>query len=369
MILHNTSKDGVIIDSDTKLMDASDEDEEIYTTAPNSPTTHTTTVTSEPQVSLGINDRFNAFKVSNKPSKTLDTYKTVSERGLFKHKLTKPVSHKSIPCYRDQSDLRFRIIDGPCPFYEKGKKKTFEVYTYDYTHVDHLNISENEFYEPFTDQWLKLKRDEYFKNLRLRLDDFCIECETPITIQCKGQILRAEIIKRRKRGPICMLCYKLIGSASTLNEEIEILEYLLNGNLSPKEEIPQGLTPETILNMFYSRTRQIKKRSSRVKSDISSAGCVELLMLVNKSSMRCAVTNSKIFLSLPSEHMRYWALTFDHILPLSIASERYSDGSHVDNLQVMCTLMNNVKGDCLNQPFLNWWARFKQAKLNGFFKL
>lgn len=64
--------------------------------------------------------------------------------------------------------------------------------------------------------------------------------------------------------------------------------------------------------------------------------------------------------------MRYWALTFDHILPLSIASERYSDGSHVDNLQVMCTLMNHVKGDCLNQPFLNWWTRFKQAKLNCF---
>ncbi|EIE86601.1 hypothetical protein RO3G_11312 [Rhizopus delemar RA 99-880] len=187
MILHNTFKDEVIIDSDAELMDASDEDEEMYTTAPNSSTTHAITATSKPQVPLDINDRLNAFKVSNKPSKTLDTYKTDSERGLFKHKLTKPVSLKNIPCYRDQSDSRFRIIDGQCLFYEEGKKKSFEVYTYDYTNVDHLNISENECYEPFTDQWLKLKREEYFKNLRLRLDDFCIECETPITVQSLHQ--------------------------------------------------------------------------------------------------------------------------------------------------------------------------------------
>lgn len=122
MILHNTFKDEVIIDSDAELMDASDEDEEMYTTAPNSSTTHAITATSKPQVPLDINDRLNAFKVSNKPSKTLDTYKTDSERGLFKHKLTKPVSLKNIPCYRDQSDSRFRIIDGQCLFYEEGKK-------------------------------------------------------------------------------------------------------------------------------------------------------------------------------------------------------------------------------------------------------
>lgn len=164
---------------------------------------------------------------------------------------------------------------------------------------------------------------------------------------------------------INLLYNRLFSFPVSLNEEIEIMEYLLSGELSPKEEVANGLTIKEVIKAFDARSRLLRSRSYRVGSEIASAEPIELLALVAKSNMRCAITNSKIFFRNRKDRPRYWVFSIDHITPLSIESRKYRDGSRIKNLQITSHIINYIKGSVLNDEFNRWWRQLRETKIRA----
>ncbi|KAG1142909.1 hypothetical protein G6F37_000078 [Rhizopus arrhizus] len=369
MAQHNPSEQDIIFISDDEIIVISDDDDDddIFFTAPNSPTIQTTAVTTKPPTLLGINDRLKALRISREPSKPLATNHTIPERASSRHRITKHPIGNDDSRYMDRLSIGERVV-----FRKRHHDRyhcfdvsdTFESYTYDYTHVDHLPLSKDDYYEPYSAPWLRWKRKQYFESLVVRRDDVCVECKDILT---RDDICRNNgyLIRKRKRGPYCYLCSRLFSFPVSLNEEIEIMEYLLSGELSPKEEVANGLTIKEVIKAFDARSRLLRSRSYRVGSEIASAEPIELLALVAKSNMRCAITNSKIFFRNRKDRPRYWVFSIDHITPLSIESRKYRDGSRIKNLQITCHIINYVKGSVLNDEFSRWWKQLRETKIRA----
>ncbi|RCH98904.1 hypothetical protein CU097_005978 [Rhizopus azygosporus] len=240
------------------------------------------------------------------------------------------------------------------------KARTFEAYVWDYKKVDHLNVREGESYPLFSPEWYALKRREFFKNIMMRHGDHCIECGV-LTANSRERNLQAykEPSTRRRRGPLCLGCHRLFNFPKNLNDEIGLIEYLLTGNLPPDEDVVRHVPVTEIISIFRRRTKQIYTRTTkRFGSNVSTVEYYQLMLLANKSDMRCAVTDCRTYIAPPDSN-RYWALSYDHIIPLSKGNR---SSSELDNLQVVCSIINCVKGNLSDKQVHDWWLRFKSAK-------
>jgi hypothetical protein len=170
MAQHNASEQDIIFISDDEIIVISDDDDDddIFFTAPNSPTIQTTAVTTKPPTLLGINDRLKALRLSREPSKPLTTNHTIPERASSRHRITKHPIDNDDSRYMDRLSIGERVV-----FRKRHHDRyhcfdvsdTFESYTYDYTHVDHLPLSKDDYYEPYSASWLRWKRKQYFESL------------------------------------------------------------------------------------------------------------------------------------------------------------------------------------------------------------
>lgn len=88
----------------------------------------------------------------------------------------------------------------------------------------------------------------------------------------------------------------------------------------------------------------------------------ELVDMVRRSNMRCALSNAPVFLSFNGRG-HYWSLSIDHKIPLSEARYSTEPIASIENLQVTCHIMNNIKKSRSNDYLMNWWKEFTQQQL------
>jgi 5-methylcytosine-specific restriction endonuclease McrA len=77
------------------------------------------------------------------------------------------------------------------------------------------------------------------------------------------------------------------------------------------------------------------------------------------SECKCAVTGWTCHFSKFTEQ-KYWSVTFDHIVPVSQAQGM--NPWSIANIQVMCHILNNVKGDYPDEELRRWFGLWKDAR-------
>ncbi|KAI8378755.1 hypothetical protein EDC96DRAFT_172676 [Choanephora cucurbitarum] len=150
--------------------------------------------------------------------------------------------------------------------------------------------------------------------------------------------------------------------AKTEHEQREIIDYLITGQL-PGHQRPPVLTGSQVYLRLEKRYDQIV---SRHRNKVHKGRCPlvlnDLVRIYVDQSQTCQITGVLCHLHNPKyAKVPYWALTFDHITPVS---HRLNDPSvwAARNLQIMSCVLNNVKNDAKNIEIIDWYKRFLKAK-------
>ncbi|CAO3697766.1 hypothetical protein G6F70_007642 [Rhizopus microsporus] len=235
----------------------------------------------------------------------------------------------------------YGLHKGRFPKCPKKNYVSFECYIDDPHGYDRLKTDPNKVYEPFTPEWYTIKRRVFFDSLGVERRGRCVECHSTGDDIGMNSKSHAVAIRRRKH-PLCKFCTRLYSRPWTLNEEIEIIEYLMSGRLSPSE---------------ISRT--IRKVERRVKNR-------KFLVPINRDAVFvpkgwCNLTKCPVY-----KHLgwgAYWMSTVDHILPKSkVPRGEKKNGINRSNLQNMCQLMNSIKSNDYEESIRAWWHMFKETK-------
>jgi hypothetical protein len=84
-----------------------------------------------------------------------------------------------------------------------------------------------------------------------------------------------------------------------------------------------------------------------------------LYNLYTGSECKCAVTGWTCHFS-KSSVQKFWSVSFDHIVLVFQAQDM--NPWSITNVQVMCHLLNSVKGDCPDEELRRWFSLWKEAR-------
>lgn len=128
---------------------------------------------------------------------------------------------------------------------------------------------------------------------------------------------------------------------SSLDEEIEVTEYFLTGNISPHE-----------ISCVLELSRQLLKAAKVFMNE------EWIRKITFASHRRCALTGCPVYKTVI--RARYWVSSKDHIVPQSQIRKGINESKN--NKQNMCRIMNCAKGPRGDEWTRAWWRRFKEIK-------
>jgi hypothetical protein len=86
----------------------------------------------------------------------------------------------------------------------------------------------------------------------------------------------------------------------------------------------------------------------------------QLKQLVINNGCKCPVTGYVCHWS--TRGIKSWSVTLDHIVPLSIAPPGMNPW-RASNIQVMCYLMSQIKGNHSDEEVHSWFSIWKRANM------
>jgi hypothetical protein len=145
------------------------------------------------------------------------------------------------------------------------------------------------------------------------------------------------------------------------DEERDMLRWLVTGVI-PDYDDPLFLNNEDMKYRLECRQAAMRERCIRAKCNASMLVSVkDLENLCVKSNFKCAITGWTVpWHDLRKRRLPYWALTIDHIFPLHESKGDPAAWS-VNNLQLMSSALNFIKGHYSDEEVKGWYYRFMQA--------
>lgn len=155
-----------------------------------------------------------------------------------------------------------------------------------------------------------------------------------------------------------MLLYRLFDCCASNEEISDMIKWFATGKW-PEYDKPDKTFDS--LRRFQIRSRQLFSRSvtiSRGLVQVPLFSAADLMKLYIKSNGLCQISKLPLhFHNNRKNRLPYWALSFDHIIPLSTAPKKISTHS-VSNLQIMCSSLNTVKGHYSDDELIQWYRGF-----------
>ncbi|CAO3699301.1 unnamed protein product [Rhizopus stolonifer] len=320
----------------TNEASSSDSKEEVYYTAPNSPVSSTD--------EIGMRD----LSISSRSlSGMLGLYLSASTQSEQKRAGMESVS--PFP--------RVRKVGFPSGIIRRSRRREiclyflnsriprnmdYEDYIKDYREVDGLVIKDdNEKNISYTKAWHHMKRLVFFQTAGVGRGRACVECR----VQLNRENITS-VVNKRRRGPLCKWCKRLFARFGSLDQEIEVLHYLLYGELAPHEM--------AVADLFDQKALPLNERGRMIK---------QLVKRDHNSNWRCALTNAPIFYTKGGGEPRYWRASIDHIIPLSEARYTSVSVTSIRNIQIVSHIMNMIKQSFPNESLIEWWGRFRENQM------
>ncbi|OBZ85294.1 hypothetical protein A0J61_06654 [Choanephora cucurbitarum] len=189
-------------------------------------------------------------------------------------------------------------------------------------------------------------------------------CHVVLTPKYGGVRARLDSQAKYKGSPCCLGCKRFISFAKTKKERGYITTYLLTGHI-PSHDLPPTLSVQEVLRRLKARYHQIRSRYNHKVTENKNCPLTlnDLIRIYIKQDQLCQITGFRCYLhdtSLPRQP--YWALSLDHIVPVSHQLNNHYVWS-ADNLQVMSTILNSIKGDANDVEIVDWYKRFLAANM------
>lgn len=142
-----------------------------------------------------------------------------------------------------------------------------------------------------------------------------------------------------------------------------MIKWFATGRL-PSYDLPPELPFEEWYHKLRLRCHAIRKRSSSL-GYTSNANAEDLAAKYEESNFRCKLSNLPVFLhDTYRNRMPYWALSIDHIIPLSKA-KKIKKTHNMENLQITCSCLNLVKGSYSDEQLKEWYEAFLTSVRQG----
>jgi hypothetical protein len=146
-------------------------------------------------------------------------------------------------------------------------------------------------------------------------------------------------------------------------ERFDFIGWLITGKL-PNYDNPPVFNFNGLVNRLKSRRAAMVRRLQEKGCDGKRlATTKELYDICTESNFKCIITGKSIALhSVRSRRMPYWALSFDHRIPLYDC--RYDpEAWSKHNLQIMCHALNTIKGHYSDNEISRWYHAFISSKV------
>ncbi|CAO3700076.1 unnamed protein product [Rhizopus stolonifer] len=207
---------------------------------------------------------------------------------------------------------------------------------------------------PYTKAWHHMKRLVFFQTAGMGHGQACVECRVQL-----DRTKITPVVNKRRRGPLCKWCERLFSRFGSLDQEIEILHYLLYGELAPHEMAVVDLFDQSGLPS----TGRRRKMKQLAKKETELALSMDLDEFPQTSVWRCALTNAPVFDTTEGGEPRYWRASIDHIIPRSEAGNTSVSVTAIENIQIVSHIMNMIKQSFTNEKIIEWWGRFRENQM------
>ncbi|KAI9250795.1 hypothetical protein BY458DRAFT_524342 [Sporodiniella umbellata] len=335
-------------------------DEEKYVTAPSSPSIE------QLELALDWTELSKVLlKASNSLSDVFDVCKPVPSVG---HEgSTSSSTQLGSP---DDLELKKRKPKTKKPYYLLPRQRTgviYSTYIADHLGVNDIRVDPNQTYPSFSKEWRHIKRHTFFRQASSskRNSSICIECR--MEIRKNTSSLQALLFNRRHRAPLCDLCERLFERFASLDQEIEVMHYLLFGEVAPHENVNFNPESKEIRKACERRATILQSRIPDRKNDVDTLTGAELTTLSYQTQMRCAITYAPTY--LPSTGgARYWKMSVDLVSPFPEGiRKRYQSKNPlcIDNVQIVCQLIFMIKRDSPNEEIVEWWKALRSTQIDN----
>lgn len=155
----------------------------------------------------------------------------------------------------------------------------------------------------------------------------------------------------------------LLSLTRTKQEFYDMIQYFLTGKI-PYYDLPPTFSSSEIFAKLAMRQMAMKNRCrKKIGNGSHTVSVPELINLCTASKGRCVITGWTCFLhDNRRNRMPYWALSFDHITPVSRIYWRPEAWSK-SNLQIMCSALNTIKGNYTDGEVKRWYLQLLDSQV------
>ncbi|KAI9361394.1 hypothetical protein BD770DRAFT_383324 [Pilaira anomala] len=190
-----------------------------------------------------------------------------------------------------------------------------------------------------------------------------VDHRAPICSYCGTitSLTREDIITRfvRKNGTAyCVGCWRFRSNLRGAEEERDAIRWFITG-MYPTHDQPRPVGPQQFVHSLQTRRNQMVERVKRRRDGDGSdmATTSEILGLCVATDFRCVITGQILY---PGRG-NYWSLSIDHRIPIK-ESGGHSKGWSIDNLQLMCRILNTVKGHFSDEVLKSWYVKLIEKR-------
>ncbi|GAA5807176.1 hypothetical protein MFLAVUS_000530 [Mucor flavus] len=164
----------------------------------------------------------------------------------------------------------------------------------------------------------------------------------------------------RKSSTMLSMLMKMAGDENSL---LNILYWFKSGT-SVLHNPPTDASNEELSEITKRRVRRMRGRARSLGVKIISLVTQKELFEICKSNdMKCAITGHRLYFGRSDNSFPpFWKASFDHIRPLNYSKHDPTSWS-ANNLQLMSSLLNCIKGHMPDQEIVKWYSNVKHANV------
>ncbi|KAI8877494.1 hypothetical protein K501DRAFT_288364 [Backusella circina FSU 941] len=170
-------------------------------------------------------------------------------------------------------------------------------------------------------------------------------------------------LSKRESNGLCKGCYRLHQAALLEGDKMgDVLHWLKTGELSVdvwEDEVDNAKEERLVKKRAGEMKKRFDRKSINRQHAMDLPTQEDLYDLYLDCECKCAVTGWTCHFGRRGQ--KFWSVTFDHIVPVSRAP-KYINPWAISNIQVMCHLLNQIKGNLPDEELRRWFNVWKSAQ-------
>ncbi|KAI8047049.1 uncharacterized protein B0P05DRAFT_567022, partial [Gilbertella persicaria] len=189
----------------------------------------------------------------------------------------------------------------------------------------------------------------------------CTLCKTEVLKHSKSKPLKR--MAKIKKDVYCEGCARLVTLTDSEMERRDMIAWFITGKL-PRYDMPPNLTSLEVYTRLVNRRSYMRNRFlDKVKNGSPRIDVHDLTDIYISSEQKCVISGHHCYLhNKRINRVPYWALTYDHIVPLKQWAHNPKAWSK-SNLQIMCYALNKVKGHCSDAELKRWYRELLNSQI------